>query len=180
MLYTKNVYLVNNLLLLTRTKKPALIKAELGPYLDRFIKELSKRMDLSTKKINLQQNIPDKSIKVQIDPVLMEQALMKIVDNAVQAMAEGGTLRIVMTEAIYDSVKSEYKVVINISDTGVGMSRETLDRLFAPFFTTRERGVGLGLAIAKNLVKFQHCNIHVESVQDVGTSVMISIPVVEE
>jgi PAS domain S-box-containing protein len=172
--------IVENLLSLTRTKKPTLVEADLGEFLNRYIAKLITEVDFTGKNIVLQKIVPDISIKTRIDPVLMGRALWNIIDNAVHAMPKGGTLQIEMAQRIKNEKRPGCFAYFSVTDTGTGMSSQTMDRLFSPFFTTRERGVGLGLAIAKNLIKFQHCNIGIRSTEGKGTTVVISIPLTEE
>jgi len=172
--------IVENLLSLTQTKKPALVEADLGDFLRHYIAKLTTEVNFTSKNIVVQQRIPDISIKTKIDPVLLGRALWNIIDNAVHAMPKGGTLQIEMAPKVDNEKRPGCFAYISITDTGTGMSRQTMDRLFSPFFTTRERGVGLGLAIAKNLIKFQDCNIGIRSAEGKGTIVVISIPLTEE
>lgn len=117
-----------------------------------------------------------KGMKVRSDPVLLEQAILVVLDNGVKAMEAGGTLRVEVREerSVNDRMKDRLAIVV--SDTGVGMGEEILTKLFTPFFTTRERGMGLGLAVAQNFVRLQHGDIFVESEEGKGSTVTIVLP----
>ncbi len=107
----------------------------------------------------------------------LQQVFMNIILNAVQAMKEIGTLTI---NTLYDQKND--MVVIEISDTGVGIPETLIDRIFDPFFTTKEvgEGTGLGLAIAYGIVTKHHGRMAVKSKEKQGTTFTIKIPVVDQ
>lgn len=108
--------------------------------------------------------------EILIDPDRMEQALMNIIRNAFDAMPQGGHIRI-------DSRYGKDAVSLRITDNGTGIAQEDLDNIFDPSFTTRDKGVGLGLAIAHEIVTAHDGEILVESSQNQGTTFEIIIPV---
>ena len=111
---------------------------------------------------------------VRVDPMQLEQALVEIVSNAMDAMPNGGTLRI---SARADHGRGEgAAVVVEIADTGVGIPVRVLESVFEPFFTTRSEGTGLGLAIAKRYVEQNGGTIEIGSVAGAGTTVRIRLP----
>lgn len=93
---------------------------------------------------------------VFVDPGQIRLVLDNLLTNAYQAMPEGGRVTI--------KAKAEKdKLLVSITDTGTGISQENIEKLFEPLFTTRARGIGLGLAVAKNLVEANGGSIEVES-----------------
>ncbi len=106
---------------------------------------------------------------VQADPDLLHRALQNLVLNAVDAMPAGGTLTI-RTQAQNGSVRME------ISDTGSGLTREECERLFTPYYTTKQYGTGLGLAIVQSVVSDHQGRITVESEPGRGTTFRIDLP----
>lgn len=88
---------------------------------------------------------------VRIDPLLMGQALLNLVRNAVEAMGEGGRLTIAWGPAGDGAAGRQFR--LTVEDTGGGIPPEILDRIFNPFFTTRASGTGLGLAIVHRIVE---------------------------
>lgn len=96
------------------------------------------------------------------------QVLLNIVKNGVQAMPDGGELCITARPV-------GPQAIITISDTGHGISPENLARIFTPFFTTKARGTGLGLALSKKIIEEHHGSIKVENSRP-GTTVTISLP----
>lgn len=115
--------------------------------------------------------------KTMIDPSSMEQAFLNILLNAQKAMPNGGTLTI-STRHLNQNEDGGNEVEIILEDTGVGISRENLPKIFDPFFSTRSDGTGLGLSITKNIVEQQGGNIEVESKVGVGTKFIIKLPAI--
>ena len=112
-------------------------------------------------------DIPD----VLIDAKLIKQVVMNLFSNAVQSMSSAGGALTVRTRA------ENKNLVITIADTGCGIEQKNLDRIFTPFFTTRARGVGLGLAIVHTIIHKHGGSITVDSVVGTGTTFMITLPV---
>jgi PAS domain S-box-containing protein len=108
-------------------------------------------------------------MKLLVDRTLMKRAFANLITNAFQAMPTGGNLSI-------QASKRGETLLILFSDTGVGMSKETLIGLFRTLFTTRDQGHGLGLAICKRIVEAHGGDISVESEVGKGTTVTIEIP----
>jgi PAS domain S-box-containing protein len=103
------------------------------------------------------------------DPSQIEQILANLVENAYQAMPEGGQLTIA-------AVRQRDGVVIAISDTGNGISPQNMDRLFEPLFTTKIKGIGLGLAVSKKLIEANHGRIEAHSQLGKGSTFTIYLP----
>jgi PAS domain S-box-containing protein len=127
--------------------------------------------------------------RVKADRGQMEQVIVNLAVNARDAMPRGGRLAIVLRDAAVDAVVAREQpglspgryVRLEVADNGVGMERETLDRLFEPFFSTKEKGkgTGLGLATVYGIVKQSGGHIAVESSPGRGTTFRIWLPEVE-
>jgi signal transduction histidine kinase len=118
--------------------------------------------------------------KTMIDPSSMEQAFLNIILNAQKAMPKGGTFT-VSTHALpqrKDDGKEAREVQIIFEDTGVGIPRENLPKIFNPFFSTRPDGTGLGLSITKNIVEQNGGKIEVKSQVHGGTKFIITLPAI--
>ena len=135
---------------------------------------------------SLQEDIP----LISCDPTQVQQAILNICLNALDAMPDGGRLFVATSEVEYKEVRarcldfiahSGRYVCISISDTGIGIDPEVRDRIFDPFFTTKEvgKGSGLGLAMAYGIVKSSEGCIHVESGNGQGTTFELFFPVSE-
>ena len=105
-----------------------------------------------------------------IDVDKMKRVFINLIKNAIEAMPNGGNLT-VTSEKTGDTVK------IAFADTGTGISEENLKKLFGPLFTTKAKGMGLGLAICKRIVEAHGGKISVESAVDKGTTFTITVPV---
>jgi len=106
---------------------------------------------------------------VEADPEQLGRALQNLALNAIDAMPEGGTLRI-------RTARRDGTVELEISDTGQGLSKEECERLFTPYYTTKQHGTGLGLAIVQSVVADHKGKISVESEPGRGTTFRIELP----
>ncbi|WP_407310228.1 ATP-binding protein [Desulfosporosinus sp. SB140] len=109
------------------------------------------------------------NVQAEVDREQFKQILLNLLLNASQAMSGQGTIKIITRE-------EEPNVSVSILDSGLGIPVETLDKLFDPFFTTRENGTGLGLAIAHQLMELHGGTIEVRSEINVGTEFKLILP----
>ncbi len=114
---------------------------------------------------------------VWVDGKQLQQVFFNIIINAIQAMKEGGTLML-QTDLVGEQGKQSVRVLIG--DSGPGIKPEDLERIFAPFFTTKTQGTGLGLAICRQLIEQQGGTIELSSRVGEGTRVVIDLPVSKE
>ena len=119
--------------------------------------------------IGAQLELDDQAGRVAADPELLHRALANLVLNAIDAMPSGGTLTL-RTRA------SGENACIEVSDTGSGLSKEECERLFTPYYTTKEHGTGLGLAIVQSVVSDHQGRIAVKSAPGQGTTFVIELP----
>jgi signal transduction histidine kinase len=113
---------------------------------------------------------------LNMDKGLMRQALINILLNSVHAMPEGGKIEIRIQNTEYRDQKTE-EVEIIIRDTGIGMDEDTRLRMFEPFFSTKDRGTGLGMSITAGIIKAHKGTIDVRSKIGGGTEFVITLPV---
>ena len=113
---------------------------------------------------------PQTSTEVEIDPLQIEQVLLNVLLNAIQATPPGG--RITVREQL-----EEREAVIDVVDEGRGIAPEHLPNIFAPFFTTKEKGTGLGLAISQHIVGAHGGRLEVVQTSPRGTTVRVRLPV---
>jgi signal transduction histidine kinase len=112
---------------------------------------------------------------VPMDQEQIHQVILNIALNAIEAMPEGGTLTIRTSRIESDAGDA---VGISIRDTGLGIRREALKQIFTPFFTTKERGVGLGLAVCQRIIRNHGGRIRVKSIPGQGTIFYIRLETV--
>lgn len=112
-----------------------------------------------------------------IDPELLKEALVNIVENACQAMVRGG--RIEVEEELFSDGPSRSYCLIKIRDNGPGLDDKKCEKIFQPFFTTKEEGTGLGLSIVERIIENHDGKITVESTLGQGTCFSIYLPIKE-
>ena len=110
-----------------------------------------------------------------MDPMQLEQAIVEVVSNALDAMPQGGTLTI-KGRAESAGTAPGGDVIIEIADTGRGIPPEQISQVCEPFFTTRAEGTGLGLAIARRYVEQNGGRLDIRSTVGEGTSVALHLP----
>jgi len=112
--------------------------------------------------------------KVLADPEAIKRAVANLVDNAAEALQDSMLREIEVSTAL---VGSRDAVEISVADSGHGVTRELKERLFLPYFSTKERGTGLGLAIVSRIVEDHHGSIRVEENRPVGARFVVELPV---
>jgi two-component system, NtrC family, nitrogen regulation sensor histidine kinase NtrY len=124
---------------------------------------------LAEAKITVEQSVNPSDAQIAADPDLLHRALCNLIVNAIEAMPEGGTLK-VKTQQQNDAAR------IEVCDTGKGLSPEECSRLFTPYYTSKPHGTGLGLAIVQSIVSDHGGRISVSSQPGVGTAFAIELP----
>jgi two-component system, NtrC family, sensor histidine kinase AtoS len=107
---------------------------------------------------------------VRIDEGLMRQALTNLIQNAVEAMTEGGTLSV-------SGSARQNEFIVAIKDTGSGIPQDRIKKIFLPFFTTKDKGVGMGLALAHKIISTHGGRIEVESTEGKGSTFTVTLPI---
>ena len=116
---------------------------------------------------------------IQADPDQLIQIFGNTILNGIQAMTEGGRLVVrTFSDEPLEALSPEW-VAVSFTDTGVGISEENLERLFEPLFTTKAKGIGLGLTLAKTLVEGHRGSIEVQSEVGKGSTFTIKLPLAE-
>jgi two-component system, NtrC family, sensor kinase len=128
---------------------------------------------LREREVQLDLDIPPVLPDIRVDPMQLEQALVEIVSNALDAMPQGGRLRI--GASLNGSGSGPGEVAIEVADTGPGIPEQVLPSVCEPFFTTRQDGTGLGLAIAKRYVEQNGGRLEIVSRPE-GTTVRVRLP----
>ena len=163
--------IINNLLDFSRQKKQELKEYEPEGIIERSIALVSNQIKISNVKLHkfLKPNLPH----IHVDAPQIEQVLVNLLINAIQAMPAGGDLTI----NVGQDMKNGY-LVIKVKDTGAGISKEDLPHVFDPFFTTKgTKGTGLGLSVSYGIMHQHHGHIAVESEEGQGTTFTVTIPI---
>jgi len=108
------------------------------------------------------------------DPILLKQCFHNLIQNSIEAMPDGGKLRIRLEEK--QLTFQEKTVLMEFSDTGCGIAKEAQDKIFNPFFTSKEKGTGLGLSLVKKIVSLHNGKIELASEPKQGTTFKIYLP----
>jgi PAS domain S-box-containing protein len=108
------------------------------------------------------------------DRLLLKQCFQNLMQNAIQAMPDGGKLHIRL--GLERLPSQEDSILMDITDTGCGIAKEDQDKVFNPFFTSREKGTGLGLSLVKKIISLHSGRIELESEPDQGTTFRIHLP----
>ena len=124
-----------------------------------------------SRQVTVKTTYSGKPLKVFCDPGKIQQAFINIITNAVQAMNNSGELEIT-------TILDENEVRISFKDSGIGIPKENMSRLFEPLFSTKVSGIGLGLVITKEIVEQYKGQIQVSSTEGSGTTFTIRLPVV--
>ncbi len=162
--------IIRNLLDYSKPKEPHLTRAEPNHVIQKTLSLVRNMLDVSNIRtsLSLAETLPD----IFIDEHQIQQVLVNIATNAIQAMGQGGRLTI-CSRYLQDDDEVEFE----IRDTGKGIPPDFLEHIFDPFFTTKEEGgTGLGLWVSYGIVKHHHGNIRVESSVDGGTAFFITLP----
>ena len=160
--------IINDLLGFSRVGKPAVSPARIKEVIDDALSHLTIPENIEMVK-KLDADLPE----VNIDTDQVRQVLVNMIMNAVQAMPEGGKLNISAREG-------DKFLEVGIADTGSGIPKEAIGKIFDPLFTTRARGIGLGLAVCKAIIDRHQGHIEVESVVGKEATFTIRLPLKAE
>lgn len=124
---------------------------------------------LDQKNIDLQIVLKETNLIIEADTSLIEQVLINLVVNAIEAVKDKPEAKIVLSATI----DPKQRVIIKVADNGSGMTPEMLDKVFVPFFTTKKTGSGIGLSLCKQIMMLHKGNIQVYSEEGKGTSMYL-------
>jgi PAS domain S-box-containing protein len=171
--------ITSNLLLFTKDIKPKKERINIGRVIDDSL--IFTDHAAQHKKINLKKSVDKKTKNICADAELLKQVFLNLVLNAVQSVKKSGEIRVSAGNAekgraVSADEKTDY-IQVAVEDTGPGILKENVEKVFNPFFTTKRSGLGLGLAIVHKIVSSHDGIIEVESEEGVGTKFSILLPV---
>jgi PAS domain S-box-containing protein len=134
-----------------------------------FTEEIMSQMD-TPRSISTRLTVSDPSLKVMIDRTMIRRVFTNLITNAIQAMPNGGELRVSLSRTGKD-------LLVSFRDTGAGIPEEYMDSLFKPLFTTKAKGQGFGLAVCKRMVEAHGGSIAVESKLGEGSTFTVKLPI---
>ena len=147
-------------------------RASLQSLIQRSLKMIERQT--SAKGIQVLSELPSDIQDVDLDPDGINQVLLNLYLNAIEAMEQGGTLTVSLSKK-----ESSPWVKLTVTDTGAGISREDLEHVFDPYFTTKQTGTGLGLAIVHKIIEAHRGEVRAESEVGRGTTVSVLLPAAE-
>lgn len=165
---TNSQRIVSDLLDFARTKTPQPQVISSRDLIEKSLQKCSIPENVTVKN-ELSATLPS----IRVDPLQVSQVLLNIITNAAQAMPEGGSIEIRGAEA------NGGALAISVKDTGTGISPEDIEKMFQPLYTTKARGIGLGMTVSKNLTEANGGTIGVSSKLDEGTTVILTLPTSE-
>ena len=138
-------------------------------------------------RVEFKENFTEKMPRVYVDETQIEQVMMNLFLNAIDSMPEGGVLTVTTSKKEISILEEERArmstsaneltyVVVEVTDTGAGIPADQLDKIFNPFFTTKQEGLGLGLSICSRLIEENRGKIEVYSEAGKGTTFVIALP----
>ncbi|MCX5906096.1 MAG: ATP-binding protein [Deltaproteobacteria bacterium] len=166
---------IRNLLQSTRQPEPQLQSLDIQQLLEAIITLI--HPGISMRGIELVRELDDSLPPVSGDPGLLQQVFLNLVNNAIDAMPEGGVLTIATRPRAAAADNGRFVEVV-VKDSGVGMSAEVQQKAFNPFFTTKEpgKGAGLGLAICNEIIRSHHGKLEIESQAGQGSILRVLLP----
>lgn len=160
----RSTRIINDLLGFTRVSKPTRIRSDIRIVINEALSRLKIAENIKLSK-DLQSDLP----MVTIDANQIGQVLINLIENACQAMTDGGELQI-------STRKSKVFVEIEIADSGCGISEKEIKKIFDPLFTTKPKGIGMGLAICHGIIDKHNGTIEVKSREGKGTNMIVKLP----
>ena len=174
--------IIRNLLDFARQSEPTMAETNINKVVEAALMLVGNQINLEN--IELEKKLDPEHPRVLADFDKIQQVLINIMLNAIQAMPEGGRLTIgtSVVEGVRIGDKVKNAVRIDITDTGIGIPEENLGKLFTPFFTTKEKGkgVGLGLSVVHGIIEKHKGKIEVSSKPEEGTTFRIYLEVMDE
>lgn len=161
--------IVQDLLSYARTPRPVMEPCDINELMEQIINFAANHTDM--KGVSIKMAFTPDLPKVSLDGDQMRQVAINLILNAGGAMPNGGTL------TVSTAIESADQVNIVFSDNGCGIPTDDLEKIFEPFYTTKERGTGLGLAITRQIIEQHSGSIRIASVPLGGTTITVTLPV---
>jgi len=159
---------------------------------NRLVRKTMENLNVGGQRIVLDVDLDSKPLVIEADPDKINQVLMSLIDNAIQAMPKGGKLSVVTEAAVIAilngtaeayGLSTGFFVKITLTDTGIGMEKDILDNIFSPFYSANHEQYpekkGLGLTFAREIIQNHNGVIDVWSSPNVGSSFSIILPLKE-
>ena len=163
--------IITDFLNFAKPRSPHLTACSIADVLEKNITFLSSQ--IKEEGYIIKTHSDDNTPEITADSDMLYQAFLNIILNAMQAMPDGGEIYVEISS-------STDTVTINFEDEGQGIPEDLIDKIWDPFFTTKEKGTGLGLGIVKNIIESHGGRVHIVNRTDCGARVTVEMPVVQE
>lgn len=163
--------LVNDVLIFARPMEPKKRLSQVKRLVENAL-EMAEKI-ISDKHITVETKIHEGIPDLYVDPHMIEQALLNLIRNAVEAMEKGGRLEI----GARKHERGESSIVLEVIDNGCGIDEDQIPHIFNPFYTMKKQGTGLGMSQVKKIVDLHQGSIEVKSVKGEGTQIIIILPI---
>ena len=160
--------IISDILDFARTKAPSLETTEINSVVMGILSKVNipKTITVETK---LGENLP----KIGVDITQITQVFINLITNAIEAMPKGGELKVTTTQ-------TDLFISIAFKDTGAGISKENINKLFTPLFSTKGKGLGLGLVACQNIISAHQGKIEFKSKEGQGATFIVKLPIVQK
>jgi len=153
----------------SKMPKPELERVDAGEVVRRVVSLFESAASQEPGKLNFKMDLSEQPMPLLVDPELLHRAFSNLVLNAMDAMPNGGDLTL-------SAVARDGKIEFRVADTGAGLTPEECERLFTPYYTTKQHGTGLGLAIVQSVIADHGGSVAVESRAGAGATFIITLP----
>jgi len=157
--------IISDVLGFARTRPPSLTESEINSVVAEILSSVNIPKTIKVK-TNLGENLP----KVNVDIAQVKQVFSNLISNAIEAMPKGGELQVTTSQ-------TDTFISIAFKDTGVGIPKENISKLFEPLFSTKTKGLGLGLAACQNIISAHQGKIEFESKENQGATFTVTLPI---
>lgn len=164
---------ISNLLQFTQPQEAVFKETDLNHLIHGFIEFMTPL--LKKNNVDIDYLEPEIQYRLKADKDLLKQVFLNLTINSFQAMPDGGILKIRVNPCIDRNGNDRWAEII-FSDNGCGMDPDTLNRIFNPFFSTKDKGTGLGLAIVHNIIEGHNGTVEVRSQPGKGTAFQLTLP----
>jgi two-component system, sporulation sensor kinase E len=162
-------HIVSELLLLAKPQQMKFTHANINKLLQDVLSLLNTEANLNDIQIDFSSSL--RELRIECEPNQLKQLFINIIKNAIESSNKGGVVSITLQDS-----ENEF-VSVKLMDQGCGISKERLERMGEPFYSSKEKGTGLGLTVSYKIVQSHNGSIQFESEQDVGTTVTINLPI---
>lgn len=160
--------ILDTLSLFYKSPEPSLVLTSINALLEQVVSNMERKV--SHKKVNIIKNLDPALPKIMIDMDQLGRAIENILQNAFDSVAKKGEIKVI-------AKKLKDRVQVSIADNGCGIPEKNMDKIFDPDFSTKPRGIGLGLVLARGIIERHNGSIDIKSKLKRGTTVTVSLPI---